>query len=192
MQALADKFVLAIAIAGLSLAVTTVRPVQAATISYNFELNTTNGLLAGEKGQGSFSYDDSTLTGKGLESLGKKQGLSVQLNFLGTNYTEADDVNNNDDPTDIEPLVDFANGNLSGLNLSLLKSGQGPLILIRDRSFNIPNFGSRQTIGFGSVTYSKAAPEPGNFLGVSALGIIWLLSRQKKLFQPKSEASNIS
>lgn len=192
MYALDNKFVLAIATAGLSLAVTTVRPVQAATISYDFELNTTNGLLAGQKGQGSFSYDDSTLTGNGLESLGRKQGLSVQLNFLGNNYTEADDVNDNDDPTDIEPLVDFSNGNLSGLNLSLLKSGEGPLILIRDRSFNIPNFSSRQTIGFGSVTYSKAVPEPGSFLGVSALGIIWLLGRQKKLFGAKNNPPKIS
>lgn len=182
---LSDKFVLAIWAAGVSLATFAASPVQAATIGYNFELYVVDGLYVGETGKGFFTYDDSTLTGNGLESLGTDQGLSVQLNFLGTNYTEADDVNDNDDPLDVEPLVNFFDGNLLGLDLSLLKSDLGPLILIRENYFNMPNFSSRQTLGYGSVSYSKPVPEPGSVLGISALGVAWLLGRQKKLSAAK-------
>lgn len=185
MQNLSDKFVLAIASVGVSLATITASPVQAATVTYNFELNVIDGLYAGETGKGSFSYDDSTLTGEGLESLGVDEGLAVQLNFLGINYTEADDVNDNDNPLDVEPLVNFADGNLLGLDLSLLKSADGPLVLIRDRTFDIPNYSGRETLGYGSVSYSKPIPEPSSILGVSALGMVWLLARQKKLSASK-------
>lgn len=185
MNNLSNKFVLAIATAGVSLATFTASPVQAATVGYNFDLYVVDGLYTGETGKGSFTYDDSTLTGNGLESLGTDQGLSVQLNFLGTNYTEADDVNDNDDPLDVEPLVNFFDGNLLGLDLSLLKFNDGPLILIRENNFNIPNFGSRQTLGYGPVSYSKPVPEPGSILGISALGVAWLLGRQKKLSAAK-------
>lgn len=185
MNNLGDKFVLAIWAAGVSLAANVASPVQAATVGYNFDLYVVDGLYVGETGKGFFTYDDSTLTGNGLESLGTDQGLSVQLNFLGTNYTEADDVNDNGDPLDIEPLVNFSDGNLLGLDLSLLKSGLGPLILIRENYFDIPNFGSRQTLGYGPVSYSKPVPEPGSILGISALGLAWLLGRQKKLSAAK-------
>jgi len=187
MHSLSDKFGLAIGVAGLSLAAITASPVQAATVGYNFELYVIDGLYVGETGKGFFTYDDSTLTSNGLESLGIDQGLSVQLNFLDTNYTEADDVNDNDDPADVEPLVNFFNGNLLGLDLSLLKSGEGPLVLIRENNFNIPNFGSRQTLGYDPVSYSKPIPEPGSILGVSALGIAWLLGKQKQLSAAKKQ-----
>lgn len=192
MHSLGNKFILAIATTGISLATIAASPTQAATVGYNFDLYVVDGLLAGYTGKGSFTYDDSTLTGKGWEFLGKQQGLSVQLNFLGNSYTEANDVNDNDDPSDKEPLVNFSNGNLLGLNLSLLKSDEGPLILIRNRSFDIPNYGSRQIIGYGSVKYTKQVPEPGSVLGVGALGVAWLIGRQKKLSATKKDAAKVS
>lgn len=186
MQNSSYKFIFAIATMG-AIATLAANPVQAATVSYDFELYVSDGFYAGETGKGSFTYDNSTLTSKGLESLGKDRGLSVQLNFLGTNYTEANDVNDNDDPSDTGPLVNFSDGNLLGLNLSLLKSDEGPLILIRDRNFDIPNYGGIQTLGYGPVSYSKPVPEPGSVLGVTALGIAWLLSKQKELSAGKKQ-----
>ena len=75
--------------------------------------------------------------------------------------------------------MDFTFFPFLGLNLSLLKSEEGPLILIRDRSLDIPNYSGSQPIGYGTVSYSKPVPEPSSILGVSALGMVWLLAKVK-------------
>src|ERR1700722_10296394 len=60
---------------------------SAATIDGTFDASLTSGSLAGVTFLGSFSYDDSTLTGKGQEYDGLK---SFNFTLLGTQFTESD------------------------------------------------------------------------------------------------------
>lgn len=64
---------------------------QASIITYDFTVNVAQGSLAGQSYSGTFSYDDSTLKGTGVEKLGVDQGLKVCMNYFGRNYTEASD-----------------------------------------------------------------------------------------------------
>ena len=77
--------------AALSTAVITTSLAHAAPITYDFTVNVTQGSLAGKSFNGTFSYDDATLKGTGVEELGVAQGLTVCMNYLGRNYSETDD-----------------------------------------------------------------------------------------------------
>lgn len=59
--------------------------VQASSITYDFTVNVTKGALAGNSFNGTFSYDDSTLKGTGVEQLGIERGLTVCMNYFGRN-----------------------------------------------------------------------------------------------------------
>jgi len=81
-----------IAIAALSTAVITTSLAHASTITYDFTVNVTQGSLAGKTFNGTFSYDDATLKGTGIEELGLPQGLTACMNYFGRNYSETDDT----------------------------------------------------------------------------------------------------
>jgi hypothetical protein len=81
-----------IAIAALSTAVITTSLAHASTITYDFTVNVTQGSLAGKTFNGTFSYDDATLKGTGIEELGVAQGLTACMNYFGRNYSETDDT----------------------------------------------------------------------------------------------------
>ena len=66
--------------------------VQAAPITYDFTVVVTEGSLAGNTFNGSFTYDDTMVEGVGTETLGVEDGLKVNMNFLGENYTETADI----------------------------------------------------------------------------------------------------
>jgi len=100
----------AVVAAGIALSFTTkIKQVQAATVTYNFTVNVTSGNLAGQTGSGSFSYDDSSLTGRGLETLSVD---SLSFNFLNNLYTDNDDYFY---PQGY-PTLDLNNGSVVGLN----------------------------------------------------------------------------
>lgn len=101
----------AIASAAFSTAVITASPAYASTIIYDFTVNVTQGSLAGKSFSGTFSYDDSTLKGTGVEELGVTQGLTVCMNYLGRNYSETDDSSY---PT--KPKLVFENGKIKQLD----------------------------------------------------------------------------
>lgn len=61
-------------------------------ITYDFAVNVTEGVLAGNTFIGAFSYDASTITGVGMEEVGVADGLTVDMNFLGKDYSEVDDI----------------------------------------------------------------------------------------------------
>jgi hypothetical protein len=105
------KFSLAIATVALSTAAIATSQAQASTVTYDFTVNVTQGSLAGQSYSGTFSYDDSTLKGTGVEKLGVEQGLTVCMNYFGRNYTEASDRNYPKFPT----LV-FENGKINHLD----------------------------------------------------------------------------
>lgn len=84
---------------------------QASTITYDFTVNVTAGALTGRSFHGTFSYDDSRLTGRGVEELGVNQGLTICMNFFGQNYRETEDSNY---PT--FPKLVFENGSIKKLD----------------------------------------------------------------------------
>ena len=68
-----------------------VHPIAAKPITYDFTVEVSEGSLAGNTYQGSFSYDDEKLSGVGKEEIGVIDGLTVKMNFFGKDYTEEDD-----------------------------------------------------------------------------------------------------
>lgn len=92
MLKLLSKRSFALASAALTPAVITTSLAHAATITYDFTVNVNQGALAGKTFNGTFSYDDATLKGTGVEELGVAEGLTVCMNYLGRNYSETDDT----------------------------------------------------------------------------------------------------
>jgi hypothetical protein len=153
----------------LSFAVQQVNPAQAATVNYNLAGKIENGLLTGETFSGTFSYDNSPLTGSIFETLEVSQ---LSLSFLGSTFTAADDDSYPDNPT-----VEFSNGSFLGLNFSV--SSFTPEFSL------IPAFGSTVATfsyigtsdsGSGAIQYTVVSapttvPEPSTVLGLIAVGI---------------------
>lgn len=106
-----SKHSFAIATTALSTAVITISPAHASTMTYDFTVNVNQGSLAGQSFNGTFSYDDATLKGTGVEELGVAQGLTICMNYLGRNYSETDDTSY---PT--LPKLVFDNGQIKQLD----------------------------------------------------------------------------
>jgi hypothetical protein len=87
----------------------TVKRGQGAT-TYDFKVQISSGSLIGKTFEGFFSYNDSTLSGEGFETVGSAQGLKISFNFLNQKYSEADDVRFPN-----SPILQFKDGKLSGL-----------------------------------------------------------------------------
>lgn len=183
-----QKLALATTAAILSFAVVGTKTAQAAIISYDFTVDVTSGSLNGSQPSGSFSYDDSTLTGSGLETLGVDKGLSVSFNFLGKTYKEIDDIEFPE-----YPLVQFQDRKLLGLNFTAYSPssqffGIGDTVdlsagLIGPGGGNVfaynTNGSSNQFEGVGKVTYSaRPVPEPASVAGIGALGLGFLLQKK--------------
>lgn len=97
--------------AALGVAAIATSQAHASTVIYDFTVNVTQGSLAGQTFDGTFSYDDSTLSGTGVEELGVEQGLKVCMNYAGRNYSETDDTSY---PT--FPKIVFENGKIKQLD----------------------------------------------------------------------------
>ncbi|MBD2040921.1 hypothetical protein [Microcoleus sp. FACHB-672] len=106
-----SKHSFAFASATLCTAVITTSQAQASTITYDFTVNVTKGALAGKTFNGTFSYDDATLKGNGIEELGVAEGLTACMNYFGRNYSETDDTSYPEFPK----LV-FENGKIKQLD----------------------------------------------------------------------------
>ncbi len=177
---------LAIATAGLALrfAAIEANSAQAAIITYDFTVDVTTGSLTDTQYQGFFSYDDSTLTASGVESVEIAEGLSISFEFLEVTYTEADD-----DLVDFGfPFVEFNQGNLVGLQYTVSNNaifsifGDNPNGLGGGDQFNYIDETSFE-VGNGSVTYSlrpasASVPEPSAVIGLSILGFGWLVRKK--------------
>lgn len=172
-------------------------PVQAAILTSDFIVNITSGSLAGTQASGSLSFDDSTLTGEELESVGQTDGLSIAFDFLGRSYTELNEYDREGEEGDY-PLVSFQDGRLLGLNFLVINPSVGFAFSdnqIDNRFGTIGEAGGTTFVyntvledwppfeGQGVVTYSKPVPEPSSVLGTVAFGIFGtglLLKRMKK------------
>jgi hypothetical protein len=181
---------LATASAGLTLSFAVMETdfVHAALITYDFSVDITTGSLTNSTYEGSFNYDDSTLTGMGVEAVGVTEGLSILFEFLGETYTETDEFSFPN-----FPIAVFNNGSLVGLNYLVADFdnsvdnfsifsifGDNPTLLNTGNKFSyqVNSFDSFE----GNVTYSldspsTAVPESDGVLGVSLLSIGWLLNK---------------
>jgi len=177
---------LGLASVALAVALTTLeaKPTQAAIVNYNFTVNDTSGANPGQY-FGSFSYDDSYLTGIGEENLDVSNGLlSVVFDYLGTRYTEVDDI---DFPTGTAPLVSFRDGQLLGLSYlvedQFFIGGDLDTPFVGGNNFySIVSADLLSANQVGTVTYSTV-PEPLAVFGTaiaSAAGL-WV-NRRKKAF----------
>lgn len=95
-----------------------VSPAWAEIQTYDFTVNVTQGALAGQTYSGSFRFDDSSLIGSGDETLTVEDGLTVQMNFFGRDYTEIDDA---DYPA--FPQLQFEDGEIHRLDF-WIESGE--------------------------------------------------------------------
>lgn len=157
----------------LSLAVQQVNPAQAATVNYNLAGTIQNGLLTGQTFSGTFSYDDSLLTGSGFETLGVSQ---VNLSFLGSTFTAA-----NDDSYPDSPTVEFSDGNFLGLNFTV-SSSTPEFSLIPAFGNTVATFSYIGTNddGSGTIQYTVVpVPESSTVLGIIAVGMGGFFIRRK-------------
>ncbi|HEY9801630.1 MAG TPA: hypothetical protein V6D25_14835 [Leptolyngbyaceae cyanobacterium] len=189
---------LGLATFALAVSLTTVelKPTQAAIINYNFTVNATSGANPGQY-FGSFSYDDSNLTGVGDESLDVSNGLlSVKFDYLGTQYTEVDDV---DYETGLAPAVSFRDGQLLGLSYlvedQFFIGGDLDDPFVGGNIFYSVESADLSTANqVGTVTYSTVpVPEPLAVVGsaIASVAGLWVNRRKKALnCQNKIYASN--
>ncbi len=181
-----------VAIASLALGVAAIKTnsVQAATVTYDFNVDVTTGSLADNLYEGSFSYDDSTLTGIGRETVGIEDELSIDFEFLGKTYTEENDNNVSFN----FPIVEFNNGSLVGLQYivsDVLDNSIFSFAIFGDDSdglggdkFQYVNENSVEA-SEGRVIYTFASspssvPEPSTVLGLGILSLSWLLKSKVK------------
>lgn len=183
-----QKWAVATAAAALSLVVMEAEKAQAATITYDFTVNVTSGSLTGTQPSGFFSYDDSTLTGVGLETVGVNEGLAISFNFLGETYDETDDIEAPD-----YPILQFQDSSLLGLNFNVFYAPSFQSFAIADEvdvaigaigtnGGSIFAYDTDPSVGFeglGTVTYSaRPIPEPGSVAGLGILGLGFLLKKR--------------
>ncbi|UBF27428.1 hypothetical protein K9N68_05630 [Kovacikia minuta CCNUW1] len=136
-------------IVALHLTVNT-QPAQTFSLTYNFTVNITTGTYAGNSYTGAFSYDNSNLTGSGLEFVSPTQGnLGVLFNFLNRTYTQAQDR----DAVSGFPRVYFRNGNLLGLSFLVVPPTANPgFFFVPDET---PGFNSGFYLGSTDTTYGQ-------------------------------------
>jgi hypothetical protein len=172
----ANNLVLATVATAISIAVIGVKPTEAAIINYKFTVNATSGENPG-KYFGSFRYDDSILTNTGLETIGTENGLALNFKYLGTNYTEKDDID-----FDLYPIATFNNGALQGLSYFVADK-----FAIASDNLNNPDVGGNKfyvvkqsvnTTEVGTVSYQ--VPEPLTVGGTAIAGVMGLWMKRKK------------
>ncbi|MBD2346189.1 PEP-CTERM sorting domain-containing protein [Anabaena subtropica] len=162
-------------LAAISVAAAGVKPTQAAIVNYSFTVDATSGSNPGQY-FGSFRYDDSFLTGLGLETLGVENGLTVAFNYLGTTYTEADDID-----FDLFPIVSFNDGQLQGLSYFVANQffiGDESDLDVGGNKFYLVDE-SVITTQVGTVSYSQV-PEPFAVSGIAIATTVGLFMKRKK------------
>ena len=170
-----QNFVIATASLAFGLALINTNPTQAATITYDLQVSIDSGPLLNETYFGSFSFDDLTLTGVGDEFL---PVTNLEFNFLGTDYTEADDA--------FGAEVEFFDGDFLGLSFSTDATFSFvPGFFALDEAFF--TYDLVQGVGTGDIAYSlrpsqppQSTPEPNSIMSLLGLGTLVASSLLKR------------
>ncbi len=159
-------------------------PANAATLLQPFSIDVTSGDLAGETFSGSLSFKDSLLSGVGQEIVTAEDGLTLDFDFSGTTFTEADDFGFE---TGLFPEVSFLDGSFSGLNYVV---DTGDVFFAIGDSANQPgtNFeyelgpvGAATDAGLGTLVAgeSTTVPEPATIISLLMAGGL-VVARKKQ------------
>ncbi|HAC65730.1 MAG TPA: PEP-CTERM sorting domain-containing protein, partial [Cyanothece sp. UBA12306] len=153
------KITLATSAIALTLSLVPTTSVQAAMITYSFSGTTDSGSLNNESYSGTFSFDDSDLTGSFLEFL---PILDVTFKFLGTTFDQSDAV--------ATPTANFSFGQFLGLSYSVDNFEPTFSIIAGFPSINDAYFAydtNTGNAGTGNISYStvNSVPEPLTILG---------------------------
>jgi hypothetical protein len=148
---------------------------EASLINYNFDGAIDSGLLTGEIYNGSFAFDNVTLTNTGIETIDLS---SLTFNFLSSSYNLAS--------ADFTPTADFLDGLFLGISYSVSSLDPSFALVAAAGSGlqdDVPYF-SYQTVagdsGFGSLNLT-AVPLPGAvwLFGSSMMGLLSVIRRRK-------------
>jgi hypothetical protein len=151
-------------------------PSEAAIINHDFNVTIDSGLLTGEVYNGSFAYDDATLTNLGLESIGLS---SITFSFSSAYYDLSD--------AGFGATADFLDGLFLGINYSVNGSNAPFFYFVPALGtflpYDVPYF-AYQTVpggsGFGSFNLTSV-PLPGALwlFGSSMVGLLSVTRRRK-------------
>lgn len=146
---------------------------QAAVLSYQFDVSIDSGSLNGTVYSGDFVFDDLSLTGVGEEQVALN---SFHFGFLGNSLTLADDT--------VASAL-FFNGALLGIGINVNRPEFSVSFVpgFFDLSEAYFSYDQNNNSGFGSLTVSTVpvpAALPLLLTGLSALG--FLGRRKKQLF----------
>ena len=142
---------------------------EAAVINYDFNVTIDSGLLVGDIYNGSFSYEDATLTNLGNESI---ELSSMTFSFLSSYY----DLTN----AGFGATADFLDGHFLGVNYSVNGSNDPFFYFVPASGTFLPSdvpYFAYQTVtgdsGFGSI----------NLTSVPLPGAVWLFGSSLGLFE---------
>jgi hypothetical protein len=160
-------------------------PTNAAVITYNFEVLVPQGDFTGNY-PGVLSFDNSTLTNQGFESVPIQ---TFDFNFAGEHFTEQNLYYGEG--------VNFFNGIFTGFHQTLVKEGQTPVseiafafgspadtfeYVLRE-NLHIPGSPKEEIASYqltSLVIEQKSVSEPGATWGLGGLGILGLIKLIKK------------
>lgn len=154
---------------------------QGAT-TYDFKVQISSGSLTGKTFEGFFSYNASTLSGEGFETVGLAQGLKISFNFLNQKYSESDDVGFPN-----SPILQFKDGKLFGLKYAPFDF----VFHLTSQSGEIQSAFTYDVAageGEGQVSYvqresAASTQNTANPVGFGFSGLSWLL--RKKAVSPQ-------
>ncbi len=163
------QFVITTISIGLSSVLLEATPSQAARLNFSGVFD--SGSLAGEQYQGSFSFDETQVTGSGIPFSQEFVSVSdLNLVFLSTTFSESDDSN--------QPEVAFIGNEFVGLSYNLTNVNAGNIeislsfipgftsVTEAQVVYDSPSFPVGQGEGSGSVAFVEAetvaTPEPSS------------------------------
>jgi len=157
--------------------------VNAALISESFTVTVLQGDFIDTIGTGSFTYDDTLITGIGSEIISPADGLSIEFNVFGQEFTESNDV---DYPG--FPELAFLDGNVLSLDFFVVDTAacfgcSNPTEIIQEgvNEFGIFDLNPVAGGGFEGELSVNAVPVPAAvwLFGSGLIGLIGVARRKK-------------
>lgn len=154
---------------------------QGAT-TYDFKVQISSGSLTGKTFEGFFSYNASTLSGEGFETVGLAQELKISFNFLNQKYSESDDVGFPN-----SPILQFKDGKLFGLKYAPfdfvfhLTSQSGEIQSAF--TYDVAAGEGEGQVSYVQREFAASTQNTANPVGFGFSGLSWLL--RKKAVSPQ-------